>query len=292
VTRAAHREERIAAAAPFLFVLFWSSGFVAAKGGLQGAPPLTFLALRFALVTAIMLAAALLLRSRWPRSRRELAHLAVTGLLMQAAYFASTYEAFAAGIGAGTLALILGLQPLVTACVAGPFLGERVGGRQWLGLLLGILGVALVLADKLFLGVGTGGGILWGFVALVAITAGTLYQKRLGAGFDIWSGGFVQYGLAAAVVAAAAVLLEPVHVRWSPTFALSLAYLVVLNSVVAIGLLTLMIRRGQASRVTSLFFLVPPGAAAIAWAVLGEQLSALQLLGMAVAAAGVALVMR
>ena len=199
-----HREERIAAAAPFLFVLFWSSGFVAAKGGLQGAPPLTFLALRFALVTAIMLAAALLLRSRWPRSRRELAHLAVTGLLMQAAYFASTYEAFAAGIGAGTLALILGLQPLVTATVAGPFLGERVGGRQWLGLLLGILGVALVLADKLFLGVGTGGGILWGFVALVAITAGTLYQKRLGAGFDIWSGGFVQYGLAAAVVGLAA----------------------------------------------------------------------------------------
>ena len=125
--------------------------------------------------------------------------------------------------------------------------------------------MALVLADKLFLGVGTGGGILWGFVALVAITAGTLYQKRLGAGFDIWSGGFVQYGLAAAVVGIAALLLEPVHVRWSPTFALSLAYLVVLNSVVAIGLLTLMIRRGQASRVTSLFFLVPPGAAAIAW---------------------------
>jgi drug/metabolite transporter (DMT)-like permease len=134
--------------------------------------------------------------------------------------------------------------------------------------------------------------VLWGFAALAAITAGTLYQKRLGAGFDIWAGGFVQYGLAAAVVAAAAFLTEPVRVRWSPTFALSLAYLVVLNSVVAIGLLTLMIRRGEASRVTSLFFLVPPAAAAIAWAALGERLSALQILGMAVAAAGVALVMR
>ena len=126
--------DRVAAAAPALFVLFWSSGFVAAKGGLAGAEPLTFLALRFALVTAIMLGLALVLRRPWPRRRRELLHLAVIGLSMQAVYFGTTYQAFAAGIGAGALALILALQPLVTACVAGPFLGEAGGPPPVAGL--------------------------------------------------------------------------------------------------------------------------------------------------------------
>ena len=122
------RIDRIAAVAPYLFVLFWSSGFVAAKGGLSGAEPLTFLALRFALVTLIMLGIALVLRADWPRTRHELGQLVLTGLLMQALYFSTTYEAFAAGISAAALALILGLQPLITACVAGPLLGERVVG--------------------------------------------------------------------------------------------------------------------------------------------------------------------
>jgi drug/metabolite transporter (DMT)-like permease len=239
-----------------------------------------------------MLAVALALRRRWPRGRRELADLAATGLLMQALYFGATYQAFAAGIGAGALALVLALQPLVTACVAGPLLGERVTARQWLGFLLGVGGVALVLLERLLPGAGTGGGVLWGFAALAAITAGTLYQKRVGQGFDLWTGGVVQYGLATLAVGALALLLETTRVRWSPTFAVSLAYLVVMNSVVAVGLLTLMIRRGEASRVTSLFFLVPPGAALLGWLVLGERLGAVQVVGMAVAAAGVALVMR
>jgi drug/metabolite transporter (DMT)-like permease len=265
---------------------------VAAKGGLAGAEPLTFLALRFALVTAIMLGLALVLRRPWPRRRHELLHLAVIGLSMQAVYFGTTYQAFASGIGAGALALILALQPLVTACVAGPFLGEEVGRRQWLGFLLGIVGVALVLSGRLATGPGETAGILWGFVALAAITGGTLYQKRYGTQIDLWSGGFVQYALATLAVTPLALATETGHVTWSATFALSLAYLVVMNSVVAISLLTLMIRRGQASRVTSLFFLVPPGAALIAWLVLGERLTPLQILGMAIAAAGVALAMR
>ena len=265
---------------------------MAAKGGLAGAEPLTFLALRFAIVTAIMVALAFVQHSPWPRRGRELLHLAVTGLLMQALYFAATYQAFAAGIGAGALALILALQPLVTACVAGPLLGEHVHRQQWLGFLLGILGVVLVLAGRLATGPGETEGIVWGFVALAAITAGTIYQKRFGAQADIWSGGAVQYALATVVIAGPALLLETGRVTWSVTFALSLAYLVVMNSVVAISLLTLMIRRGEASRVTSLFFLVPPMAALIAWLVLGERLGPLQILGMAVAAAGVALAMR
>lgn len=235
---------------------------------------------------------ALAFRAPWPRRRHELLHLAVVGLLMQALYFAATYQAFAAGVGAGALALILALQPLVTACVAGPLLGERVGGRQWLGFLLGVAGVVLVLWGRLAAGPGETAGILWGFAALLAITAGTLYQKRFTTGADIWSGGLVQYALASLVVTVPALALETGRVTWSATFALSLAYLVVMNSIVAIGLLTLMIRRGEASRVTSLFFLVPPGAALIAWLVLGERLSLIQIVGMAVAAGGVALAMR
>lgn len=278
--------------APWLFLVFWSSGFVAAKVGLADAEPLTFLALRFALVTLIMAGIAMALRRPWPRLGPELLHVAVTGLLMQAVYFGCSYTAFDAGVGAGALALIVGLQPLLTACVAAPFLGERVRPVQWAGMALGIAGVVLVLADKLLLGIGTAAGIAWGFAALVAITAGTLYQKRYATGFDLWSGGAVQFSLATAIVTPAAWLSESMAIAWTPPFAWALAYLVLMNSIVAISLLTLMIRRGAASRVTSLFFLVPPGAAFVAWLVLGETLTPRQLLGMAVAVAGVALVMR
>jgi drug/metabolite transporter (DMT)-like permease len=272
--------------------VFWSSGFVAAKVGLEGAPPLTFLGLRFALVTAIMAAIAALRRSPWPRSGPELGHVLVTGLLMQAVYFSCSYLAFAAGVGAGALALIVGLQPVLTATVAGPFLGERVGLWQWLGLALGIAGVTLVLAGKLATGLGTGAGIVWSFLALFAITGGTLYQKRYAGSFDFWSGGTLQFAVATVVVAPLALLFETPEIRWSWPFTASLAYLVLMNSIIAITLLSLMIRRGEASRVASLFFLVPPGAALVAWLVLGETLTPLQLAGMVVATVGVGLVMR
>ncbi|WP_418157763.1 DMT family transporter [Benzoatithermus flavus] len=280
------------AAAPWLFLTFWSSGFVAAKIGLRGAEPLTFLALRFALVTLVMAGIAGLRRSPWPRTRAELVPVVVTGLLMQAVYFGCTYLAFAAGVGAGALALIVGLQPLLTAVVAGPFLGERVRPIQWLGLVLGLVGVALVLEDKLALGASTATGVIWSFLGLFAITGGTLYQKRFAGAFDLWSGGAVQFAVATLVVAPVAAASETMRIAWSWPFASALAYLVLMNSIVAITLLTIMIRRGEASRVTSLFFLVPPGAAFVAWLVLAERLSLVQLAGMAVATGGVGLVMR
>jgi drug/metabolite transporter (DMT)-like permease len=260
--------------------------------GLAGAEPLTFLALRFALVTLIMGGIALALGARWPRPGAELGHVLMTGLLMQAVYFGCSYVAFDAGVGAGALALIVGLQPLLTAVIASPLLGERVRPLQWLGLSLGIVGVVLVLADKLLIGIGTAAGVGWGFAALVAITLGTLYQKRFATSFDLWAGGTVQFALATLVVTPVAWLTETMRVVWSPGFAWALAYLVVLNSIVAITLLTMMIRRGAASRVTSLFFLVPPGAALVAWLVLDETLAPVQLLGLAVASAGVAVVLR
>ncbi|MEZ5824120.1 MAG: DMT family transporter [Geminicoccaceae bacterium] len=260
--------------------------------GLEGAEPLTFLALRFAIVAAILIPAALLFGSHFPRNPRLILHIAITGLVMQAIYFGTSYIAFDAGGSAGGVALILGMQPVVTACIVGPLLGERVSGRQWLGLALGFAGVVLVLAEKLGAGVGTPAGVAWTCASLTAITLGTLYQKRYCPSFDLLAGGAIQFTVAALAVGLFAVFLEDMTVHWSTRFAWALAYLVLINSIVAIGLLTWMIRRGEASRVTALFFLVPPGAALVAWLVLGESLTQTGLLGMAIAAVGVMLVMR
>ncbi len=279
-------------AAPALFLLFWSSGFVAAKLGLEGAAPLTFLALRFVIVTALMLAIALLLRAPWPRRPAEIGHVMVVGLVMQALYFSSAYLAFATGVTAGGLALVVGMQPVVTAVLATPLLGERVRPWQVLGLGLGVAGVGLVLGEKLAAGLGTPFGIALAVLALFSITGGTLYQKRFCPRFDLWTGGTLQFAVAALATGLAALLLEDNAVAWTPSFIAALAYLVLINSIIAIALLNLMLRRGEASRVASLFFLVPPGAALVAWLVLGETLGVMALVGMAVATLGTTLVIR
>lgn len=279
-------------AAPALFLLFWSSGFVAAKLGLEGAEPITFLALRFAIVTALMLAIALALRAPWPRRPAEIGHILVIGLVMQAIYFSAAYIAFDAGVTAGGLALIVGMQPVVTAVLAAPWLGERVRPLQVLGLVLGVLGIVMVLGEKLAAGLGTPFGIAVAVLALFSITGGTLYQKRFCPHFDLWTGGTLQFAIAALVTGAVALLAEDNSIAWTPPFAWALAYLVLINSIVAIALLNLMLRRGEAGRVASLFFLVPPGAALVAYLLLGETLGTTALVGMAVATIGVALVMR
>jgi len=278
--------------APGLFLVFWSSGFVGAKVGLTGAEPLTFLALRFAIVALILVVLALSLGARWPRQPAEIGHILMTGLLMQAIYFGACYIGFAAGVTAGGLALIVGMQPVVTACIAAPMLGERVRPVQILGLVLGAAGVALVLQEKLGEGLGTATGISAAIVALFAITLGTLYQKRFCPSYDLWAGGALQFMLATLVVGGLALAFEDTTITWSLPFSLALAYLVLINSIVAIALLTWMIRRGEAARVTSLFFLVPPTAALVAFLILDERLGLLALLGMAIAITGVALVMR
>jgi drug/metabolite transporter (DMT)-like permease len=279
-------------AAPALFLLFWSSGFVAAKLGLEGAEPITFLALRFAIVTALMLAIALALRAPWPRRPAEIGHILVIGLVMQAIYFSAAYIAFDAGVTAGGLALIVGMQPVVTAVLAAPWLGERVRPLQVLGLVLGVLGIVMVLGEKLAAGLGTPFGIAVAVLALFSITGGTLYQKRFCPHFDLWTGGTLQFAIAALVTGAVALLAEDNSIAWTPPFAWALAYLVLINSIVAIALLNLMLRRGEAGRVASLFFLVPPGAALVAYLLLGETLGTTALAGMAVATIGVGLVMR
>jgi drug/metabolite transporter (DMT)-like permease len=289
--RQASASTQLAFVLPALFVVLWSSGFIAAKVGVRDAGPLTFLTLRFSLVTVLMFGVAVAMRAPWPRSGREIGHIAVTGALMQAGYFGGAWISMGMGVGAGVSALIVCMQPILTAIVAGPLLGERVGPRQWLGLALGFVGVAMVVAKKLELGLGTPVAMGWSFFALLCITAGTLYQKRFCPHMDPRSGGTIQFVMGVVILAPLGLVFEDQSVNWSVDFVIALAYVAVFLSLISITLLTLMIRRGQASRMTSLFFLVPPTAAAMAWVMLDESLTPIGIAGMAAAVLGVALVM-
>ena len=278
---------------PGLFVFLWSTGFIGAKLGLPHAPPLTFLALRFALVAALLALVALVARAPWPRSAVEARHYAVAGLLVHGLYLGGVFVGISLGVEAGVSALIVGVQPLLVAALAGLTLGERVTARQWSGLALGLVGVALILARKLGHGLGDALGVLACVAALVGITAGTLYQKRHCAGMDLRTGNVVQFGASAVATGLLALVFEDVRdVAWTGEFVFALAWLVFVLSLGAISLLYLLIRRGAASRVASLFFLVPPCTALVAWPLFGERLGAVELLGMTLATGGVALASR
>lgn len=278
------------AAMPGLFVLLWSTGFIGAKFGLPYAEPMTFLVLRFAIVTALLAVFAGLTRAPWPRDFRQAAHIAIAGLLLHGVYLGGVFASIFHGVPAGISALIVGIQPLLVAAAAGPVLGERVTARQWLGLILGLSGVILVVWTKLDLGVGT----LWGYalsvIALVGITTGTLYQKKFCPSIDLRSGTAIQFAATTVMLVPFALLFETRQVLWTGEFLFALGWLCIVLSLGAITLLFILIRRGAAAKVSSLFFLVPPCTALVAWPLFGEQLSPLALAGMAATMAGVALV--
>ncbi|HEX6980805.1 MAG TPA: DMT family transporter [Alphaproteobacteria bacterium] len=278
--------------APALFVLLWSTGFIGAKAGLPYAEPFTFVAVRYGFVVALMLPLSLMLRAPWPGSWREFVHIAVAGLLMHAVYIAGVFAAIAAGLPAGITALIVGLQPVLTATVVGPVLGERVRMRQWLGLLLGLAGVALVLADKLDFAGATLAGVALATAALFGITFGTIYQKRFCAGADLRTGAVIQFAAAGLACLAVAVPIETMRIVWSVEFVAALAWLVIVLSIGTVSLLYLLLRRGAAAKTASLFYLVPPVTALFAWLLFGETLGPTSLAGMVVAAIGVALVQK
>jgi drug/metabolite transporter (DMT)-like permease len=282
---------RLAPLVPGLFVVLWSTGFIGAKMGLPYAGPLTFLALRFVLVCAVMLPASLALGAAWPRPRETL-HSAVVGILLQGLYLGGVYVGIAQGIAAGVAALIVGLQPVLTATLAGAFLGERVSRRQWLGLALGLAGVALVVGAKLDLGHVPVAGFVAVVVALVAITVGTLYQKRYCATVDLRTGTVIQNAVAALAMVLAAGLLEPPTIAWTGEFVFALLWLCLVLSVGATMLLLWLIRHGAAARTASLFYLVPPVTAFMAFLLFHETLGPAAIAGMLLTMVAVVLVNR
>ena len=275
---------------PGVFVLLWSTGFIGAKFGLPYAEPMTFLVLRFAIVTVLLCIFAGLSGAPWPRDWVAAGHIAVAGLLLQAVYLGGVFAAIYNGVPAGISALIVGIQPLLVAAAAGPVLGETVTARQWLGLVLGLGGVILVVWTKLDIGVGTVWGYALSVIALVGITVGTLYQKRYCPAIDLRSGTAIQFAATTVVLAPLALLFETRQVQWSGEFIFALGWLCIVLSLGAITLLFILIRRGAAAKVSSLFFLVPPCTALVAWPLFGERLSLLALAGMAATMLGVALV--
>jgi drug/metabolite transporter (DMT)-like permease len=277
---------------PVAFVFLWATGFIGAKYGLPYAEPATFLVIRFALVVALMLPLALALRAPWPGAGGQFLHIGMAGILLHGGYLGGVFYSIHLGLSAGLAALIVGLQPLLTAFVAAPLLRERVTARQWVGLALGLAGVGLVLMDKITLSDLSGASVAMALVALASITAGTLYQKRYCGAFDLRTGSVIQFVAAALFMAPFAMAFESRAVRWTSEFAFALGWLVVVLSLGAISLLTLLIRRGAATPVASLFYLVPPVTALIAYFVFGERLSGTAIAGMAIAVVGVALVVR
>jgi drug/metabolite transporter (DMT)-like permease len=289
-------ESPVIRAIPGVFVLLWSTGFIGARLVLPHSEPFTFLGLRFGLTVVLLVPIALILKAKWPRDPRMIGHIAFAGVLVHAAYLGGVFSAIKLGMPAGLAALIAGLQPILTAALAIPFLGERVSHRQWLGFVLGFVGVVTVLADKLapqadtlFQGFGLGAVACAG-VAVLAITISTLYQKRYCQGVDLTSASAIQFAAATLATLPFALVLETREIEWTGAFIAGLVWLVVVLSVGAVTLLMILIRRGAAGRVASLFYLVPPVTALVAWLMFDERLGALALLGMGIAVGGVALV--
>jgi drug/metabolite transporter (DMT)-like permease len=286
-----HDFENLAArAAPAIFVVLWSTGFIATKYVLHSAEPLTYLAIRMAVVVGLMAIIVTIARLQWP-DRSGVAHSVVAGILVHGFYLGGTAVAIAHSIPAGLSALIPGLQPILTSTIANRWLGERVTPAQWTGLLLGLAGVVLILHDRPISGE-AGWGWLASGVSLVSITFGTLYQRRYCGRIDWRAGNLVQYIAVTIFFATGAWLFEDNAVRWTGEFVLALAWLAVVLSIGSIGLLYWLIRRSAATSVASLFYLVPAVTAVMAYALFGERLDTVAISGMVACAAAVFLVNR
>ena len=283
----ASKSPALASVAPLLFVVLWSTGFIGAKLGLPDCEPLTLLSLRYAAVLVLMGAVALATRAPWPADRMQWLHIGVSGLLIHAVYLGGVFTAIRLGLPAGVTALVVGLQPVLTALGAGLMLRERVRATQWAGLALGLVGVVMVVANKVAGGPSAASLLVPAVIALVGITAGTLYQKRFCASFDLRTGSVIQFLPCLVATALLASRTETMAVHWTPAFVFALCWLVLVLSVGAVSLLNVLIRSGSAVNVASLFYLTPPTTALIAWAMFGETLTGLALAGMALAVAGV-----
>jgi len=278
-------------AMPLVFVLIWSTGFIVARYGMPLAPPMTFLALRYAFSILCFLPWIMLAGVSWPRTRAQWLHLSVTGVLMHGGYLGGVWAAVKAGMGSGLVALIVGLQPVLTAFWLSST-GGHVTRRQWAGLALGFTGLVLVVSRKF----GAGGeanvfNLSLAIFALLSITTGTLYQKRHVTRCDVRSANAVQL-LAALAVTLPIALLETESVQWTGEFVAAMAWSVLALTLGGSSLLYILIQRGAATAVTSLLYLVPPTTALMAWVLFSEPITAVTLAGIALTALGVSLVVR
>lgn len=284
-------------AMPLLFVLIWATGFLVARLIAPYAEPLTFLSARYALSAASFALIAVWVRAAWPNTARAWRDALVSGVLMQGVYLGGVFWGARHGMPAGISALITGLQPLLTALLAYPLLGERVGPRRWLGILMGFTGAVLVLLPTLRPVEAPGGGVGWPavlavFAAMTGMTLGTIWQKRTGGGADLRTSACVQFIGAAAVTLPVAALTERGQFDGGWQAWVGLLWAVYGLSLGAISLLLVLIRRGAVAGVASLFYLVPPVVALLAFFLFGEHLGPVQVAGMVLAAAGVAVASR
>ncbi|MGL5116253.1 MAG: DMT family transporter [Beijerinckiaceae bacterium] len=276
---------------PALFVLIWSSGWIAAGAAVGHADPFWFLTIRFACAAAVIAAFALAVSAPWPRGRGEIGHMLASGVLLHGLYLGGVWWAVKQGVPSGLSGLLAALQPLLTAWLAPYLLGEKLSRLQWAGVLLGLGGVLLVLSPRLGF---SGEALGWwplaiNVLAVVSVTAGSFYQKRFLAGGDLRVVTAVQYIGALLVVAPLALLLEERHFDHSVTVYATLAWSVIVLSVIGITLMLLMINRGEVSRVSALIYLVPATVAVQAWLVFGETLNMVQIAGLVMTALGVRL---
>jgi drug/metabolite transporter (DMT)-like permease len=276
---------------PALFVLLWSTGFIAAKFGLPYAPPFGFLAWRFVLVALLMVAVAIVTRATWPRTLVEYRDLAIVAICVHALYLGGVFLSLDSGMAAGTSAMLVGLQPILTVVIAWLWMHEKVSLRQWAGLVLGLAGVYFVVRHKVDFS-GDLRGLLPSAIALAGISVGTLYQKRHCAHVDLRSGSAIQFIVCAIVYIPLALWFDTRAVQWAGSFVFALAWSVLVLSVGAISLLYWLLRHGAAANVARLFYLVPPATALEAYLLFGEKLDALALIGMALISVGVMLARR
>jgi len=278
--------DRFSKTFPLFFVLLWSTGFIGARLGLPHIEPLTFLLIRYLLVIGCMGLIAVLTRAPWPQTSRQWLHIGIAGLLVHGVYLGGVFIAISKGLPAGVASLVVGVQPLLTAVGAGWLLGETVQKRQWLGLLLGLLGVALVVANKIGGGFGVP-ALVPAVAALIGITAGTLYQKRFCPSFDWRTGAVAQFVPTAIVTGLLAWTFETGKIDWAGELVFALGWLVLVLSLGAVSLLNWLIRNSNAVNIASLFYLVPPCTAVFAWLLFGETFTGIALVGMVLTVWGV-----
>lgn len=276
--------------APALFVVLWSTGFIGAKMGLPHAEPATFLAIRFLAVATILAVVAWITKASWPDNHKEKAHIAAVGLLVHGIYLGGIFGGISLGVTAGDSALIVGMQPVLTAVLVGPILGEIVRARQWTGFVIGTVGVTLVSWRYIDDFDSTLTGVALCVVAVMGMSLGAIYQKRYCAQMNLLTGSCIQFLAAALFMVLIAAALEEGQIDWTGEFIFALGWLVVVLSLGAMTLLWLLVRAQAATQVASLFFLVPPVTALIAWPLFGETLTIKSVIGMGLVVLGILLV--